>query len=303
MKKRIFAFVAVLVITFGVLFALPPKKAHAAIDTNLSDITYTLSFDFPFYYSRSLTYFYFYPRTVSVTVKERELSVNLFAKSLGTFTYSNRYVCTYTGSPMDTFTSTPVFYLGCNYNLSGAVVDGPQYQASYSYTAGSETFYDDFLLDVKSVYLTYDTTGNFYIDFLMIDEVSYARLNFFITSSTSEYSPNLITSYKIITYDFSALFNDFYDFGYLDGGGRSYAEGFEKGDAVGYNRGFAAARDIYQQIGDISFFSLISSAVDVPVKAFTNLFNFEILGINLFDFMTGLLTLALVITIFRIIFR
>ena len=46
--------------------------------------------------------------------------------------------------------------------------------------------------------------------------------------------------------------------------------------------------------------SLIGSVIDVPVNAFTSLLNFEVLGVNLLAFITGLLTLAVVIFIVKL---
>ena len=64
-----------------------------------------------------------------------------------------------------------------------------------------------------------------------------------------------------------------------------------------YNNGF---NDGIKKGNDYSFLGLMSAVIDVPIKAFTSLLNFEILGINLSAFMFGLLTLALIIFIVKL---
>ena len=50
-----------------------------------------------------------------------------------------------------------------------------------------------------------------------------------------------------------------------------------------------------------TFFNLISAVIDAPVKAFTGLLNFDVLGFNILGFITGLLTLGLIIWVITIL--
>lgn len=107
--------------------------------------------------------------------------------------------------------------------------------------------------------------------------------------------------------DYQGGYDDGYAYGYSDGekfGQQSgYADGYKAGFAVGetsgkntgYQEGVSAANDY-------SFFSLISAVVDVPIQAFTSLFDFEILGINMQSFFLSLMTVCVIIAVLRLIF-
>lgn len=86
-----------------------------------------------------------------------------------------------------------------------------------------------------------------------------------------------------------------YDYGYGVGHGAGYSEGRSDGYDAGFSAGVNDARDY-------SFFSLISAVLDAPVQAFKGLLNFEILGVDMLGFVTGLVTLSVVIIILKIIF-
>lgn len=86
--------------------------------------------------------------------------------------------------------------------------------------------------------------------------------------------------------------------GYSAGETAGYSSGYKAGETIGYNNGYSAG---VEHGGEYTFFSLISAVIDAPIQAFMGLFNFELLGINLAGFFTGLLTLAFIITIVRLI--
>lgn len=78
--------------------------------------------------------------------------------------------------------------------------------------------------------------------------------------------------------------------GYKNG----YDVGYTAGKNVGFNDGVASANNY-------SFLGLMGAIVDAPISAISGLFNFNILGINLWTFFTGLLTCALIIAVIRLI--
>lgn len=102
-------------------------------------------------------------------------------------------------------------------------------------------------------------------------------------------------------YNYGAGYNDAegsaYDVGYnagVDAGySQGYKTGFGQGESTGFSKGVASANDY-------SFSSLFGAVIDVPVNAFTSLLNFELLGVNMLGFITGLLTLALIIFIIKL---
>lgn len=67
----------------------------------------------------------------------------------------------------------------------------------------------------------------------------------------------------------------------------SYSQGYEAGSATNGN----------------TFMGLISAVIDVPIKSFINLFNIEILGYNIKDFLIAILSLCFVATIVRFCVR
>lgn len=70
---------------------------------------------------------------------------------------------------------------------------------------------------------------------------------------------------------------------------RSYDNGYTAGYQDGLN-----AENPY------SFGNLLSSIIDVPINAFRSLFNFELLGVNMVNFATGILSLVVVIAIIKL---
>lgn len=128
----------------------------------------------------------------------------------------------------------------------------------------------------------------------------------------SFYDSASFISYSTRTYYFSTALsdNEYYQSGYNEGNSYGYSQGYSAGESDGYSSGYSAGETIgynngYSQGveagGNYSFFSLISAVIDAPIQAFMGLFNFELLGINLAGFFTGLLTLAFIITIVRLV--
>ena len=66
---------------------------------------------------------------------------------------------------------------------------------------------------------------------------------------------------------------------------QGYSKGFSEGSAEGSN---------------YSFMSLIGAVIDAPISAFTGMFDFTLLGVNLRSFILAMLTLAIVIVLIRI---
>ena len=70
---------------------------------------------------------------------------------------------------------------------------------------------------------------------------------------------------------------------------------YNQGYNYGLNRGLTEA-------SDYSFFSLLSAVIDVPIQAFTSLFNFDLLGINLANFFYAIFTVCVILAVLRLIF-
>lgn len=176
---------------------------------------------------------------------------------------------------------------------------------------GNYTEIDRMNFATDSLYGTH-LNSSFYNFVSLIDSVGF-RYTFFIPlcSNSSENFENGPANY--LTYreyytknainlgDNSAYqqgYNEGYNNGAVDGNEQGYKEGYSAGEVIGYNNGFTAG---VENGGNYTFASLLGAVVDVPVKTFTNLFNFELLGVNLAGFFSGLLTLAVILTIVRLI--
>lgn len=67
-------------------------------------------------------------------------------------------------------------------------------------------------------------------------------------------------------------------------------------------KGFAEAEAMFNKGDtDYSFFGLISAVIDAPIKAVRGLLNFDILGVNMFAFVTSLFSLAVVLMIVKLL--
>lgn len=67
-------------------------------------------------------------------------------------------------------------------------------------------------------------------------------------------------------------------------------------------QGFAEAQKMFDNgNADYSFFGLISAVIDAPIKAVRGLLNFDILGVNMFAFVTSLFSLAVVLMIVKLL--
>ncbi|QRV61697.1 putative flagellar assembly protein H [Inovirus sp.] len=67
-------------------------------------------------------------------------------------------------------------------------------------------------------------------------------------------------------------------------------------------QGFAEAQKMFDNGNtDYSFFGLISAVIDAPIKAIRGLLNFDILGVNMFSFVTSLFSLAVVLMIVKLL--
>lgn len=100
---------------------------------------------------------------------------------------------------------------------------------------------------------------------------------------------------------FSLDTQKYYDSGHTAG----YAEGQDSMKGAIENarqQGFAEAQKMFDNgNADYSFFGLISAVIDAPIKAIRGLLNFDILGVNMFAFVTSLFSLAVVLMIVKLL--
>lgn len=75
-----------------------------------------------------------------------------------------------------------------------------------------------------------------------------------------------------------------------------YDEGYTAGQEYGYNVGYNAGLEFNKY----SFWDLTSAIIDVPVKTLTDLFDVEILGVNMKSFIFSIATIIIVLVVVRI---
>ena len=103
----------------------------------------------------------------------------------------------------------------------------------------------------------------------------------------------------ITSYDFvSSYVENAHDAGYNEGYEQGERNGFESGKSQGYDAGYAKG---VADSNEYSWNGLIGSVIDVPVRAFTSLFNFEILGVNMASFFFALLSVCIVLVVIKMI--
>lgn len=136
-----------------------------------------------------------------------------------------------------------------------------------------------------------DVDGN-WISFMILSD------NYLFHDNTYYFANNLFTDNEYYTAGYDSGYDNGYLEGEIKGQDSGYTSGYQSGKNDGYNLGYNQALENGQKY---TFTALISSVIDVPVKAFTSLFNFEILGVNLSGFFLGLLTCCIVIGVIRLI--
>lgn len=97
----------------------------------------------------------------------------------------------------------------------------------------------------------------------------------------------------------SGQYRNGYANGYNDGEFAGFSDGVKVGKKDGYEAGYNEGYSYGMNVSDGGFIKLLSATIDAPVKAFTSLLNFEVLGVNMKDFVLSILTLMFVLTIVR----
>lgn len=93
-----------------------------------------------------------------------------------------------------------------------------------------------------------------------------------------------------------------YDKGYESGFNKGkldntvYDDGYKTGYAIGYDKGVMEADN-----NPYTFTKLFSAVLDVPVRVFTSLFDFNVLGVNLSAFFFSLLSVCFVLVVIKLL--
>lgn len=89
---------------------------------------------------------------------------------------------------------------------------------------------------------------------------------------------------------------------YTNAYNNGYQLGNDAGYYNGYNEGFYdGVESVLDGNDEYTFMGLISAVVDAPVKALAGLFNFNVLGIDMFPFLTAILTMCIIIAVVKMV--
>lgn len=158
----------------------------------------------------------------------------------------------------------------------------------------------------------------------LVDYYSYPNnsriwMNYNITQeadSTSVFNLGLVdasrTDTSEPTYSIAQSFDSYFNAGFNQG----YTKGYREGEVVAqpgiydeaYDYGFQRGKELGEDIGysrgveeanDYSFLSLTTAVVDAPVKIFSSMFDFNVLGFNMTTFLFSIITICLVLAVVK----
>lgn len=167
---------------------------------------------------------------------------------------------------------------------------------------GNSKMYDGFFKGK-----TYSVRPADYYNYIRYIDVNGCSVEFqFPLNCSSAFTDSFLL--KSRTYYLSNDFdnNEFYQQGLYDG----IQQGRQEGITIGEEQAVNKYKEQWLQQGrqegiasanHYTFLGLISAAVDAPLQALMGLLNFEILGINFFGLFGGLLTLAIILFILRVV--
>lgn len=230
-------------------------------------------------------------RSFKRSINFEKLNNSYFISQLNDF---NGYGYTY--SPLLGGTFRDKFnILVSSFSNNGNILMGVPIRFDYSVS-----LYNDSIYDIVTYYDSYGHSLTFMHEFCKNPDVNsvYYYENYLLPIRSYYYNNDLnLTDNEYYNQGYSAGQTNGYNTGYSVGESAGYNEGFSIGQTTGYNNGYS---DGMEDSNQYTFMSLISSTIDAPVKYFQSLFNFELLGVNLQGFLTGLFTLCIIVTIVKL---
>lgn len=145
-------------------------------------------------------------------------------------------------------------------------------------------------------------TTNFYADVIAVPNNSSYVLNPGVDRVSLFLPFNYFDNYD--TYeDYQSGYYFGYDDGYANGKTDGYDEGLQQGELNGYQTGYDYAMEVVG--GNATALTIFTGIIDialVPVNVFLGFMNFDILGINVAGFVSGLITASMIVIVLRFIF-
>lgn len=166
----------------------------------------------------------------------------------------------------------------------------------------------DFIPDIYSITLTNETLylepeNELIYNVVYYNDVNGNYLKFCYPLYSSD-TGFLVQAFTTRTYFINTDLSDnqIYNQGYQQGLADNQSNIYNNGYNAGYDVGFGQGRqDGIVEANDYSFISLIGAVVDVPVQTIRGMLNFTFLGINLFDFLMGLIAILVILFIVKLV--
>ena len=121
----------------------------------------------------------------------------------------------------------------------------------------------------------------------LTDDVSTVICEFRVNAYIPSGSHNPVIPFDFMGYNLS------YDVFVSD----TYANGYSVGKQAGYNEGYSRgyANGSQTVVGENQFTALMNAIVFVPINVLWNILNFEVLGVNVFMFVTAVITVLVIV--------
>lgn len=222
--------------------------------------------------------------------------------------YDDTTVLQSTGLFTDTFTEE-TNYLSFNFENYGSNVPDSPIRCSYQYVEGGA---------YKSLYFSYDLypldsnnqlpSGYSVYNYLMFGSAVHPTLphilifdETFTPSDLNEYQTGYVEGYNE---GYNQGNGDGLETGYQNGYTSGYSSGYADGESLSesyYSQGYSAGySDAESQDGAVnSIFSGITTVALVPINFFLSIFNFEILGVNIASVVSALMSICLILIVWR----
>lgn len=154
-------------------------------------------------------------------------------------------------------------------------------------------------------YYSYPNNKDIWCDYSISNSTSSSST--VLTLVNASRSDTEAPTYSIAqSYDsyFNAGYNQGYSKGYTIGADEGYESGYDEGEDYGFDRGFALGEDQgfiqgVEEANEYSFLGLTTAVVDAPVKIFSSMFDFNVLGFNMTTFLFSIITLCLVFAVIK----
>lgn len=243
--------------------------------------------------------------------------------------FRNNFISDIGSSRNTAFTVTDIVYNTESLrflSLKTEGIDSNGYEISaYGYLVYYHMVQDDF--DISDLYYRttsfdnntnsaviryYDYNGRYFqLRFPSNINTSTAWLNYWSNRYISDLSSLLTMCYvptTVFYYPRDLVDNDYYQLGYDEGEKAGYEKGKDEYYQIGVDAGVEAGRilgfnEAYDkallEVGNFTFTGLISSVFDVPIKAFRGLLDFNVLGVDMAQFVLSLFSLSLIIVVIR----